>query len=66
MRGSCHPRVARSARPRINSATEGASAAIAQFAPSGPLGHLPRIAGEELVEGPACPCSFPARSTGWA
>ncbi len=27
--------------------TEGANAASAQLAPSGPLGHLPRIAGEE-------------------
>jgi len=28
--------------------TEGANAAWAELAPSGPLGHLPRIAGEEL------------------
>ncbi|MDR7230486.1 hypothetical protein J2X45_001567 [Caulobacter sp. BE264] len=37
MRGSCR------------GATEGASAATFQLAPSDPLGHLPRIAGEELL-----------------
>ena len=37
MRGSCRE------------ATEGANAASFQLAPSSPLGHLPRIAGEELV-----------------
>ncbi len=36
MRGSCH------------GVTEGASWAKAALAPSGPLGHLPRIAGEDL------------------
>ena len=29
--------------------TEGANAAWVQLAPSGPLGHLPRIAGEDLA-----------------
>ena len=36
MRGSCH------------GVTEGACTADLQLAPSGPLGHLPRDAGEEL------------------
>ncbi len=38
MRGSCR------------GATEGASTVYAEMAPSGPLGHLPRIAGEELAQ----------------
>jgi NlpC/P60 family putative phage cell wall peptidase len=37
MRGSCR------------GATEGASWRSAELAPSGPLGHLPRIAGEDLI-----------------
>ena len=37
MRGSCR------------GATEGASWKSSELAPSGPLGHLPRIAGEDLV-----------------
>ena len=35
--------------------TEGASAAQAELAPSGPLGHLPRSAGEDL-----CGSYFPS------
>ncbi|PIB93012.1 hypothetical protein CSW62_16405 [Caulobacter sp. FWC2] len=38
------PRVRGSCR----GATEGANAVKAELAPSGPLGHLPRIAGEDL------------------
>ncbi|PIB90953.1 NlpC/P60 family protein [Caulobacter sp. FWC2] len=49
MRGSCRPRDRPKVGPRINSATEGASWTQVALAPSGPLGHLPRIAGEDLV-----------------
>lgn len=39
-------------RPRIagrcHGVTEGANAASVQFAPAGPSGYLPRIAGEDL------------------
>ena len=39
--------------------TEGASAEKVQLAPSGPLGHLPRAAGEELL------VTYPPRIAGW-
>ena len=48
MRGSCR------------GATEGASAVKAELAPSGPLGHLPRIAGEDLYRSANAPLSAKA------
>ena len=47
MRGSCRE------------ATEGANWARAALAPSGPLGHLPRIAGEDLsAKGRKLPAAY--------
>jgi hypothetical protein len=40
-------------RGSCREATEGAKCGIAQLAPSGPLGHLPRSAGEDLTYSPA-------------
>jgi NlpC/P60 family putative phage cell wall peptidase len=43
------PRCSPATRGSCHGVTEGASAAEVQLAPSGPLGHLPRFAGEDLV-----------------